>query len=435
MGLRRTMARTVKEEKLETRTARRSLGQRAEPYWRTIGRGAHIGYRRHKDGGGAWVARIRLENRKYIQQQIAITDDIEDADGIRVLNFTQAQEKARQWFSQITHKQAGQHYGPYTIEGAVSDYMAWFKTNRKTYQKTKVIVDAFILPEFGKFRVEKLTTHHIREWHEKRASTPARKSKDKDGNQQYHEADNSEEGLRKRKVTANRYLNIFKAILNKAYLDGKVASDDAWRRVKPFKKVDSARIGYFELDEIARLVNACPDDLRRLVSGALYTGCRYNELAKLTVRDFNTEVQQIYVRPSKNGKARHITLTAEAAQFFTQACLGKDANDLIFARADGSAWGRSYQQRPFTQAVRNANITKDVNFHSLRHTHASQLAMAGVEMLIIARQLGHSDTRMVEKHYAHLAPHYVTERIRDRFPALGINLTSNVMTLKAIHLS
>jgi hypothetical protein len=57
------------------------------------------------------------------------------------------------------------------------------------------------------FRVEKLATYHIRKWH---AATPARKSKDKNGNQQYHEADNSEDSLRKRKITANRYLNILK---------------------------------------------------------------------------------------------------------------------------------------------------------------------------------------------------------------------------------
>jgi hypothetical protein len=40
----------------------------------------------------------------------------------------------------------------------------------------------------------------------------------------------------------------------------------------------------------------------------------------------------------------------------------------------------------------------------LRHTYASALAMQGVPMAVIAAQLGHSDTRMTEKHCAHLAP-------------------------------
>jgi integrase len=43
-----------------------------------------------------------------------------------------------------------------------------------------------------------------------------------------------------------------------------------------------------------------------------------------------------------------------------------------------------------------------VNFHILRHTHGSHLAMNGVPLGVIAAQLGHADTRMTEKHYAHL---------------------------------
>jgi integrase len=49
---------------------------------------------------------------------------------------------------------------------------------------------------------------------------------------------------------------------------------------------------------------------------------------------------------------------------------------------------------------------------ALRHTHASILAMQAVPMAVIARQLGHSDTRMTERHYAHLAPNYVADTIR-----------------------
>ncbi|WP_371737469.1 tyrosine-type recombinase/integrase [Magnetospirillum sp. UT-4] len=56
----------------------------------------------------------------------------------------------------------------------------------------------------------------------------------------------------------------------------------------------------------------------------------------------------------------------------------------------------------------------------MRHTHASHLAMRGTPLVVIAAQLGHSDTRMVEKHYAHLAPSYVAETIRKGFPRLGL---------------
>jgi integrase len=53
-----------------------------------------------------------------------------------------------------------------------------------------------------------------------------------------------------------------------------------------------------------------------------------------------------------------------------------------------------------------------ITFHGLRHTYASRLAMNGVPLAVIATQLGHSDIRMVEKHYGHLAPNYVADTVR-----------------------
>jgi hypothetical protein len=46
--------------------------------------------------------------------------------------------------------------------------------------------------------------------------------------------------------------------------------------------------------------------------------------------------------------------------------------------------------------------------------------MRGVPLPIIAAQLGHADTRMVEKYYGHLAPSYVAETVRAAFGSLGI---------------
>ena len=72
------------------------------------------------------------------------------------------------------------------------------------------------------------------------------------------------------------------------------------------------------------------------------------------------------------------------------------------------------------EACDQAKIKPAVSFSVLRHTHGSTLAMRGVPMGVIAQQLGHADTRMTEKHYAHLAPSYVAETIRTHFPTLGI---------------
>ena len=76
-----------------------------------------------------------------------------------------------------------------------------------------------------------------------------------------------------------------------------------------------------------------------------------------------------------------------------------------------------------------AGIVPAVGFHVLRHTHASILAMRAVPMAVIARQLGLSDSRMTERHFAHLAPNYVADTIRASFPRLTESTPAKVVPI------
>ena len=126
----------------------------------------------------------------------------------------------------------------------------------------------------------------------------------------------------------------------------------------------------------------------------------------------------VLVRTSKAGKVRHIELTAEGLEFFNETTAGRAGSELLFHR-NNTAWGKSHQQRPLTEACRAARITLAASFHTLRHTYASLMVMDSVPLMVVARNLGHADTRMVEKHYGHLATSYVREAIRAASP-LGI---------------
>jgi integrase len=66
------------------------------------------------------------------------------------------------------------------------------------------------------------------------------------------------------------------------------------------------------------------------------------------------------------------------------------------------------------EACQRAVIEPAANFHALRHTYTSHAVMAGAPLMAVAKNLGHSDTRMVEKHYGHLSESYVAEAIRRR---------------------
>lgn len=140
----------------------------------------------------------------------------------------------------------------------------------------------------------------------------------------------------------------------------------------------------------------------------------------------------------RSGKPRHVVLTEEAQAFFTGITAGRPANELMFLRDEverrklhdvAGAWGKSEQARFMVLACRAAEVAT-ASFHKLRHTYASGLVNAGLLMAYVAAQLGHSDTRMTEKHYGHLAPTALAEAVRKLAPKLGFAEISNVAPMK-----
>lgn len=114
-----------------------------------------------------------------------------------------------------------------------------------------------------------------------------------------------------------------------------------------------------------------------------------------------------------------MVLTDEGRASFETVTAGRRGNDLMFLRLDGEAWAKTQQQRPLRDACKRAGISPPAHFHSLRHTYASLLVMAAVPLAVVAKNLGHADMQMCERHSAHLAPPYVAETNRATpFPVL-----------------
>jgi integrase len=108
----------------------------------------------------------------------------------------------------------------------------------------------------------------------------------------------------------------------------------------------------------------------------------------------------------------------------------KDPNDFALVKADGTQWQKSEQHRRIHEACAAASIMPTVTFHGIRHTFASLLVTAGVPLAFVAEALGHSDTRMVSKHYAHLAPNVVHDAIRANLPSFGVQTEGKVQKLR-----
>ena len=432
------MARTVRDANLEKPAARARLPPRGKPYWRVLESGLHLGYRRTKTGGGSWTARRFLGEGKYAERGLGLADDLQEADGATVLTFSDAQGKAREWWKAAQRIDLGLAPvgGPYTLAQALDAYFAdRERRGSKGLAKDRAAARARILPALGLLELAKLTTKRIRDWHTGLATTPklVRTSRivKKAPKRRAIEAKDAD-SVRARRATANRTLTVLKAALNHAFHDGRVSSDETWRKVKPFREVDVPVVHFLSEDECRRIVNACDGAFRSLVRAALLSGCRYGELTRMRSSDFNAEAGTLTVRESKSGKPRHIALTVEGQSLFAALTAGHRGRDPIFVRDDGKTWGPSHQQRPLDAASTRAKIEPAATFHILRHTYASALAMRGVPMGVIATQLGHSDTRMTERHYAHLSPNYVAETVRAALPALGILEDKNVAPLKKL---
>jgi integrase len=418
------MARTIRNEKLDSRSARLKLPVRREPYWVPITRGCALGYRR---GPGTWIAKFRGHDGQRHYEALGAADDVAEGLG---LSYGQAQEKARGFFKLKEREAAGDFRpsGPYTVADVLEDYFAdRERRGHKGIRHDRTTANALILPELGNIVVARLTKDRITRWQENVAARPAR-LRSSNGKHRFRDHNGDPEDIRRRRATCNRVLATLKAALNLAHREGKVAVADAWQRVQAYRNVSVARVRYLSDDESRRILNAASGDFWDLIAAALLTGARYGELARLTVEDYHPDSGTIHICISKSGKPRHVALTAEGQAFFAQLCLGKSHGTLLLTRANGQPWRRSDQQRPMQAACKAANIA-NANFHSLRHTYASRLVMKGVPLPVVAAQLGHSSIHMVEKHYGHLAPSYVAETVRAAFGELGIAIDANIISV------
>ncbi|MBS0289167.1 MAG: site-specific integrase [Proteobacteria bacterium] len=406
------MARQVKDARLETRESRLRLKVSNEPYWRLICTGFYLGYRKGARGG-TWILRQKKNGvKQYVKRTLGIVDDTLDSNSDDILSFREAQLKAHALIDTLLNE----HHKA-TVADAVNHYMKWFKDNRKSAKETQTTINAHILPHFGHKLITELTTKEIKSWHQKLATNAARKRSSRFTGQQYSRIAETENEKRSRRSTANRILTVLKAILNKAFQDEMIDDDLPWRRVKPFEKVDEPKIRFLTESEAKNLIDACDPYLQKLVQAALYTGARYNELSSLRVADVQLEVNSsIFIQPSKSGKGRHVPLNEAGDAFFRHILTGKLGSEHVFTKQDNTRWGKNHHVRLLKEACLRAKIEPAINFHELRHTYASLLAQAGVDLLSISKLLGHADTRVTSRHYAHLCDKTLSEKINLHLP-------------------
>jgi NADH dehydrogenase/NADH:ubiquinone oxidoreductase subunit G len=185
-----------------------------------------LGYRKLRGRAGTWVGRHYVGNQAYETESIGTADDLSDADGVAILDYWQAQQKARERIARA-HAAAGKT-GPLTVGDAVAEYLDYLDQNKKTGKDARYRAEAFILPTLGAQEVEALTTDKLRKWLASVAQMAARVRTSKGKEQNHRDPGNGEQAIRQRRASANRVLAILRAALNRAWKDGRVTSNSAW---------------------------------------------------------------------------------------------------------------------------------------------------------------------------------------------------------------
>jgi integrase len=200
-------------------------------------------------------------------------------------------------------------------------------------------------------------------------------------------------------VTINRELAFLKNLFTMAIIWGK-ASENPVKQVKTFRE-ENGRTRCLTEEEEPRLLAHCGPNLKSLVITALHTGFRKSELLSLTWGnvDFRNRLIRVEAGYAKNQEARGVPMNEMLTQTLQASKLNQSTAPVFCNRK-----GQPYRDpdSAFATAVRRAGIT-DFTFHDLRHTFASRLVMAGVDLATVKELMGHRHIAMTLR-YAHLAP-------------------------------
>jgi integrase/recombinase XerD len=168
-------------------------------------------------------------------------------------------------------------------------------------------------------------------------------------------------------------------------------------------------LGRQEVDQLLR----CTQNLKqRIFLTTLYaTGMRFSEAANLRVADLDSQRMQIRITHGKGAKQRQVPLSprllSELRSYWKQY---KPTSLLFPGKTQESTYADTSIQKAIKASALAANIKKNVTPHTLRHSYATGLLEAGVDLLTISRLLGHASfaTTMIYLHcrreHLHSAP-------------------------------
>ncbi|ODS33560.1 MAG: integrase [Candidatus Scalindua rubra] len=253
------------------------------------------------------------------------------------------------------------------------DYLKW--TERQKVHRTKKVWVKQLIESFGNFDVKDLKPKIIEQWQcvRLRYNKPS---------------------------TVNRLTGCLKHMVNKG-VQWEMLPEEILRQVRKVKLLEenNKRLRFLTVEECQTLIDCCRDHLKPIVTVALHTGMRKGEVLGLMWEHIDLKHGFILLGITKNGERREIPINT-TLEFLFKDLLEKAKSEYVFTDKNGKHY--SSVKRSFNTACRKAGII-NFRFHDLRHTFASHLVMAGIDLTSVKELLGHKSLTMTLR-YAHLAP-------------------------------
>ena len=296
-------------------------------------------------------------------------------------------------------------------------YLDYSRANHResTTNRYRAVVDHFqrFLKDNPKVTfVSQVTTHVIDQYKVFRKDSLVNPN-----GQPVESEDDIKEHTRKgaRAHTINFEISALKTIFNVAIKWG-YTKENPTKGVKKLKVTDAKPVRFLSTEECKALLDTCPPDLYPIYFTFLNTGMRKAELENLEWDDIDFQRQKIRIRRKEHWQPktgeREIPISAQLLELLRelkQKRGKKPKASYVFSDKSGGKMKTKLREK-LIQIAKAAGIPDLTKVHTLRHTFASHLVMAGVDLPTVKKLMGHSDieTTMI---YAHLAPDHLSKAV------------------------
>jgi integrase len=415
----------LKNHLLQHASNRLALPVAAEPVWQRIGEGISLGYRR-TTSSGRWCVRGTKGDGTYWKKAFADADDHQAANGATILDYWQAQDKAREVArgaptAAAANAEQAQAQAPITVAQALDGYLADLKARNGDVENI-LKVKRDLTPALANRLVGGLTARELRAFRDKLAKRKVVRRGGTTGTSTIKPA------------TVNRNTAVFKAALSRAAsLDRRITNAKEWEiGLAALAGGNVARNAIIADDDIRAIVDAAfiavdlgGFDLGCLAQVCAETGTRVSQATRLLVDDFRMGAKPLLMLPvSKKGKgakaiSHHPTpISSALAQRLQARTRGKKSTDLLLTNG-ALPWGKSGHNRAFAKAVKRAGLS-GVSIIAFRHSSIVRQLLASVPVRVVA--VNHdTSVKMIETNYSK----FIGSHTEDLTRAALVDLTAN----------